>query len=106
MLCTAPMWPFQAKSGAKASTSDERTLESRMRALELDWEDTYERIRRVLQRLSKRAEYIEKKEGREPNSSVDSREEPTPNTGGPWMGRLSDAQREIQQRILRRRAGQ
>jgi hypothetical protein len=97
------MWPFSAKSVPSDEKSDPRPLESRMRALELDWEDTYERIRRVLQRISKRAEVIEKAEKSREGSDANPLEEPTPDAGSPIMGRLSERQRSIQQQILKRR---
>jgi len=101
------MWPFPATKSTKTPENDPRSIESRMRALELDWEDTNERIRKVLQRISKRAEYVEKHEREE--STGDTRADkptPTPAMGRlPQGGLLSDRQKEIQHAILRRRAG-
>jgi hypothetical protein len=101
------MWPFPAKIQEKGAEKDPRTIESRMRALELDWEDTYERIRKVLQRISKRAEFVEKhereSEPNEPGGAPATSSHPAP--PGVFAGRLNDRQREIQQQILRRRAG-
>lgn len=104
------MWPFRRKIAKSDTTSDPRSLESRMRALELDWEDTYERIRRVLQRLSKRAEVIERAEknesARDSAMALDGGGNGGHATEHPATGRLSDRQKAIQQAILRRRGGQ
>jgi hypothetical protein len=80
-------------------------LETRLRAIELDWEEVYEKIRRTLQRITKRAEYIEKHE-----TPAESPPELTPpgmngSSVSPATGRLSDRQRAIQQQILKRRGG-
>jgi hypothetical protein len=102
----SPVWPFKAKSAPKAETIDPRSIESRMRALELDWEDTYERIRRVLQRISKRAEIIEKKEAAEHPQMVENSPDSGFAPGPPGLtARLSDRQKEVQRLILRRRGG-
>ena len=108
---TLPMWPFPAKKAIQSAEIDPRSIESRMRALELDWEDTYERIRKVLQRISKRAEFVEKAEARAAEQQASERPggERPPNSGGldrtPVGGMLSSRQKEIQAAILRRRAG-
>lgn len=108
------MWPFSAKSAPQREKTDERSIESRIRALELDWEDTYERIRRVLQRISKRAEAIEKHEARESERAHNESDLPASDMGGVAPGggaapgllaRLSDRQKEIQRAIMRRRGG-
>jgi hypothetical protein len=98
------VWPFSANSAKKSDASDPRSIESRMRALELDWEDTYERIRKVLQRISKRAESLEKLEAhRDERESASDPQAPGGGSEATYSGRLSPRQREIQQQILRRR---
>jgi hypothetical protein len=105
------MWPFSGKKDTKTPENDPRSLESRMRALELDWEDTYDRIRKALQRISKRAEFVEKAEARDAQKqNGDQLSEARPNHPGAVTstatGRmLTDRQREIQHAILKRRAG-
>ena len=105
------MWPFPAQIDRKEPEKDPRTIESRMPALELDWEDTYERIRKVLQRISKRAEFVEKAEARAAEKangeSVDVEGSPHSTNVGrtPVGGMLSQRQKDIQAMILRRRAG-
>jgi hypothetical protein len=101
------VWPFQTTPAKKeVFRGEERMaqLESKLRALELDWEEVYEKIRRTMQRISKRAEFIEKAEAR-------SEAPPEPMQNGadgamsPATGRLSDRQRAIQTQILKRRGG-
>jgi hypothetical protein len=105
------MWPFPAKIHEKEPEKDPRSMESRMRALELDWEDTYERIRKVLQRISKRAEFVEKAEARQAEKSNTESLDPDGSAHSRDVGRtpvggmLSARQKEIQSMILRRRAG-
>jgi hypothetical protein len=105
------MWPFPAKIEPKEPEKDPRSIESRMRALELDWEDTYERIRKVLQRISKRAEFVEKAEKRAEedveNSHLGAQRPTQQDRDGRTAvgGMLSQRQKEIQAQILRRRAG-
>src|SRR6516164_8619700 len=105
------MWPFPAKIHEKEPEKDPRSIESRMRALELDWEDTYERIRKVLQRISKRAEFVEKAEKRAEedveNSLPGAQRQTQEGRDGRTAvgGMLSQRQKEIQAMILRRRAG-
>lgn len=98
------MWPFRRKEVSKGGEIDPRGIESRIRALELDWEDTYERIRKVLQRISKRAESLEKLEANRDRSEGGTPQELAPEATG-VTGRLNERQRAIQQQILRRRTG-
>lgn len=82
-------------------------LESRLRRIELDWEEVYEKITRTLQRISKRAEYIQKREAAAEGNISTERNVPSMNGSSerPATGRLTERQREIQQQILKRRGG-
>ncbi len=68
--------------------------------LELEWTNFFDKARRMLARVAKRAEVVEKAEESEAPAAA-----PLLPIGGANTGRLSDRQREIQQQILRRRAG-
>ncbi len=68
--------------------------------IELEWTNFHDKAKRMLARVSKRAEVAEKAEEQEASSA-----QAPFSIGGPNTGRLSDRQREIQQSILRRRAG-
>jgi hypothetical protein len=80
-------------------------LEAKVRAIELDWEEVYEKVRRTMQRISKRAEFIEKAEAAAPQH-LEQFQGPNGSSETPATGRLSDRQKAIQQQILRRRGGQ
>jgi hypothetical protein len=75
-------------------------IERTLRAAELDWDELYAKCRKLLGRVAKERATIER-----------HAEEETPQTpahAAPENGRhfgLSDRQRELQQQILRRRAG-
>jgi hypothetical protein len=78
-------------------------LNSRMDECELDWVEMRARCKRLLDRTEKAARVIDQAE-----AVVESSEEvPQANNGGATAlgGRLSDHQKQIQQQILKRRAG-
>jgi hypothetical protein len=102
------MWPFAVKNDDKPQLAIEERLvviERHIKALEIDWEDTYDRIRKVLQRLNKRAEFIEKHDPELIAPVGNGPQTPRQADRTPIGGFLSDRQREIQQQILRRRGG-
>jgi hypothetical protein len=78
-------------------------LKRRVDALELDYEALYDKVRSALQRISKRAEVVEKAghltEGAA--NSLSGSEDQQPGNGGP----LTPRQKQIQQQVLRRRMG-
>lgn len=71
--------------------------------LESEWSNAYDKMRRMMMRTAKRAEVIEKSEEQIEEQSAG----PTPNgEDRASNGRImSTRQRELQQQILRRRAG-
>jgi len=84
---------------------DERieTVERQLKGVKLEWESTYDKLHRIVQRISKRAERAEELEPREDGHDSSA---PPVETGAPQAGAgLSQRQREIQQQILRHRAG-
>ncbi len=70
-------------------------------SLEMEWTNFFDKARRLLQRITKRAEVVEKAEEKEMGGTGGTAVFPI----SPATGRLTDRQREIQQQILRRRAG-
>jgi chromosome condensin MukBEF MukE localization factor len=77
-------------------------LKRRVDALELDYEALYDKVRSALQRVSKRAEVVEKAAQHDTPPELTA----MPSTGQNGSGAgLSDHQRQVQQQILRRRAG-
>lgn len=76
-------------------------LQRDLKALQLDWENTYDKLRTMMQRIAKRAEAVQQSEEDSPLPEMGA-----PGNGGQIMhGALSPRQRQIQQDVLRRRAG-
>ncbi len=93
---------WRSRDSERFSQLDEKLekLKRDQANLELEWTNFYDKARRMLARVSKRAEVVEKAEAEETPAAA-----PLLPIGGPNTGRLTDRQREIQQTILRRRAG-
>jgi len=71
------------------------TVERDFKRLRLEWEDTYDRLRVLMQRIAKRAQRVDE------GSPEDTGPAPSPETGnGPV---LSPHHQTIQQKILERR---
>lgn len=90
------MWPFKATSGrtapaTPASTNDLRLdrLESDLKLLRAEWEDTYERVIRALRRLNKRAQDLAAKEEKEQQTHEDAPQATIP--GMPSLDPISAA---------------
>jgi hypothetical protein len=77
-------------------------LNSRMDECELDWVEMRARCKRLLDRTEKAQRYVDQAE-----AAVESNQEVPQGNGGATAlgGRLSDHQKQIQQQILKRRAG-
>jgi hypothetical protein len=80
------------------------TVERQVKASRLEWEDTYDRLRRLMGRVAKRALRDEAKVGNG-EDETEPQLELTSDTRGPTGGMLTPRQRQIQQEILRRRGG-
>ncbi len=93
---------WRSRDSERFSAFDEKLekLKRDQANLELEWTNFYDKARRMLARVSKRAEVVEKADAEEATATA-----PLLPIGGANTGRLSDRQREIQQQILRRRAG-
>lgn len=74
-----------------------KDLESGFKRMRLEWEDTFDKLQAVVQRIAKRAQRVEQyeQEARE--------QDPVPDTPG-LPSSLTDRQRQANQRILERRA--
>ncbi len=98
------MW-WQKRETREISALDDKIerLRRDFQNLELEWTNFFDKARRLLQRITKRAEVVEKAEAAEAEKTDGSAPLLVPSN--PVAGRLTDRQREIQQQILRRRAG-
>jgi len=71
------MWPFSRRRGL---SSDEllriEALERRLKVIEADWDEWYDKFRRLYARLSKRVERGEAPVGEAPTSPADARSGP------------------------------
>jgi hypothetical protein len=78
-------------------------LKRRVDALELDYEALYDKVRSALQRISKRAEVVEKAHAEAPDLQDSGAAMPSAAPDG--GGLLTARQKQIQQQVLRRRMG-
>jgi hypothetical protein len=87
------------RSAKKLKDLDERVndFERQMKRLRLEWEDTYEMLRRLMQRIAKRSQRDEQSS---PEPETTSPEPETLPPGGPV---LSPRHQTLQQKILARR---
>jgi hypothetical protein len=87
------MWPFKPKPAPPGLDERLETLERAVRSLRLDWEDTYEKIARLMSRIAKRQALAARAE-----TAEDAPE--SPNAEGPALDDFS--QRVLAQRSHRR----
>lgn len=95
------MWLFPNTRRVLQLQGDFERLERDFKKLELEWNDTYDKLRRTMARIVKSRAIIEAKENGEETAIPGT---PTLSVS-PAGGLLSPHQKEIQQAILRRRAG-
>lgn len=97
------MHVFLTDRKLKQLREDFDRLESRFKGLETEWSDVYDKLTRMMARIVKSRARMEEME------AAKETVEPTPITlsehTGTHHGLLSERQKEIQQSILRRRAG-
>lgn len=100
------MW-WQKRESREISALDEKIEKLRrdFQSLELEWNNFFDKARRLLQRICKRAEVVEKAEASETAVTAGDGAGSGAATVNPYTGHLTDRQKEIQQQILRRRAG-
>ena len=87
---------FKASKLLKELEERCETLERQLKAVRLEWDDAYERMMRLQQRVTKRAQIIERKEAED--------QEETPEVTEGFEGVLSEHQRKVNASILARRA--
>jgi phage shock protein A len=90
------VWFFNKSSTGKSQDIEERleTLERAMRALQLDWDDAYDKMRTLTARFTKRAQQIERHE----------QQEQPENASGTGSEIVSSTLDPVSKRILERRA--
>jgi hypothetical protein len=97
------VWFWRSKPQLAFNALEERLakLERDQKNLEMEWSNAWDKLKRMMQRIAKRAEVAER------GAENDDSSTPAVNGGteSPSTGRLNDRQRQIQQQILRRRAG-
>ena len=96
------MWPFGEKPGVRALDERLTALERAFKALELEWDDTYDKLRRAMGRVVKSRAIIEAAE------KTSDAEEPAEANGNDQVSRgrlLNPRQMQLQQQILKRRGG-
>jgi hypothetical protein len=97
------MWPWTSKTSLKDLEERLIRFETRVKAVEIEWEDTYEKIRRTLARINQRYGKVEAAEAAHKESA---QQDLLPVTTNGQAGRLlTERQKQIQQEILKRRAG-
>jgi len=96
------MWPFKSKPDPLTLEETKRNLESRMKSIEGEWDDTYERFRLLYARLSKRVKQLDQApEGEDPQAAES--DNVVPSADGVAGLSLSPRARQIQNQILERR---
>jgi hypothetical protein len=93
---------LKTRSAIRDLTERLETVERALKATKLEWEDTYDRMRRMMGRIAKRGLPDEA------NTNPEAAAEPAadgPGFNGVSAGGLTPRQRELQQQILRHRAG-
>ena len=78
------------------------TLQKDFLKLQIEWAEVYDKVRHAMNRMAKRVE-----RGTADETVVESTQEVPQSNGGATAlgGRLSDHQKQVQQQILKRRAG-
>lgn len=91
------------KDDSRVSDCLERVakLERAYRELELDWNNTYDKLRTMMARIAKRAEFVQNHERPQDPEGSDL---PTDSSVSPLWSKLTPRQKQIQQQVLQRRA--
>jgi len=94
------MWPFSNKEALGELVERLENLERGLKNIQLEWDDFYEKARRQVWRINKRADALDKRE----LESTEPAAEPTPESNElPAIGFLTPRQKQLQQSILQRR---
>jgi uncharacterized coiled-coil protein SlyX len=94
---------FNFRAEKRLTELEERIakVERASKDLEAEWSNAWDKLRRMMQRVAKRAEVAER--GADPDAE---HQLPLASGNEPTHGRmLNERQRQLQQEILRRRAG-
>ena len=94
------MWPFPAPTDVSKLIERTEKLERDFKELKLDWEMMYDKCRKLMQRIAKRAEVVENAEQKEPAGES---AELAPLSGSPTWQHLTPRQKQIQMQLLARR---
>jgi actin-like ATPase involved in cell morphogenesis len=97
------VWGFGQSRRVRQLEEDLEKLRGSFKALQLEWDDVYDKLRRAMARIVKSRAILEAKEPTELQEGAAERGLQV--LSGTPHGRLTDHQKEIQQEILRRRAG-
>jgi hypothetical protein len=96
------MWPFKSRKDDATLEETKRLLESRIKSIEGEWDDTYERFRLLYARLSKRVKQLDQAPEGEAPQAAESDNVVQPADGIAGLS-LSPRARQIQQQIMERR---
>lgn len=93
------MFVTDSKARARLDELEERCakLQREFHQLEIEWADTLDKVKRMMQRVAKRAEVVERAEREESDGEV-----PTVESGPVLSGRLAQINRQI---LARRNRG-
>jgi hypothetical protein len=94
------MWPFKASTSVSQLEERVSKLEREQREIRLDWEMMYEKVKRLMGRIAKRAEVVENAAavGQEEEAEVSSA-----GASASHLGHLTPRQLQIQKQVLARR---
>jgi hypothetical protein len=99
------MWPFRAKPSNSDILDRLGNLERQFKQLQGEWDDHYDKQRRMLGRIVKSEARLRERD-EESAATVEEQQQQLPLDGGNGHhGMLTQRQRELQQQILRRRSG-
>ncbi len=98
------MWGFASSRKVSQLEEDLDRLDRRFKALETDWLDVYDKLRRTMARIVKSRAILEAKEAGTDGAGADAPDGSAlaPTTTGRL---LTPRQLQIQQQVLRRRSG-
>lgn len=72
------MWPFRRKQPPIELVERLETLERGLRGVRMEWDDTYEKLMRILGRITKRAALAQRRGAETPEDAPESRETEQP----------------------------
>ncbi len=97
-----PLFIFRATREVLALEEGLKRLERDFKAMELEWDEVYDKLRKAMGRVVKNRAIMEGKEEGDNGAGATANPALAPTTGGRM---LTPRQLELQQQILKRRAG-